>query len=227
MKFKEIFTKYKFFIIIGSIIVALIIINLYPYNEPANEEAIESEVTVKPKTTEKESLVKVDIKGQVNQPGVYELSSSSRVIDVINKAEGFTPNADSSLINLSKKIKDEMVIIVYSKDEVQKMKEDDEVTCECQSVNDACTEEELPLLIENTSDETDTDNSQNKTSQKISLNQSSLSELQTLNGIGEAKAQAIIDYRNENGPFKTIDEIKNVSGIGEALFDKIKGDITT
>ncbi len=227
MKFKEIFTKYKFFIIIGSIIVALIIINLYPYNEPANEEAIESEVTVKPKTTEKESLVKVDIKGQVNQPGVYELSSSSRVIDVINKAEGFTPNADSSLINLSKKIKDEMVIIVYSKDEVQKMKEDDEVTCECPSVNDACTEEELPLLIENTSDETDTDNSQNKTSQKISLNQSSLSELQTLNGIGEAKAQAIIDYRNENGPFKTIDEIKNVSGIGEALFDKIKGDITT
>lgn len=74
---------------------------------------------------------------------MYELSSSSRVIDVINKAEGFTPNADSSLINLSKKIKDEMVIIVYSKDEVQKMKEDDEVTCECPSVNDACTEEVL------------------------------------------------------------------------------------
>ncbi len=170
---------------------------------------------------------KVDIKGEINMPGIYTLKADSRVIDVIEQAGGLTDNADTSVINLSLKIKDEMVIIIYSKDQVREF----EVTKEKEKVvqekcnkpddnslkNDAC--------IENNSSSTD---SNNKVSDggKISINSAGVEELKTLPGIGEAKAKDIVNYRETNGPFQSIEDITKVSGIGDSTFAQIKENIT-
>lgn len=159
----------------------------------------------------------VDIKGAVEKPGVYEVEEGKRVQDVINLASGLKDNADVSLINLSKKVEDEMVIIVYTKEEILAKKKEDNPkstpSFECPStpiINDACIgEENLP------------DSNSNDTS-KVSINQANLEILMTLPGIGESKAQSIISYREKNGGFQTLEDLMNVSGIGEAVFAKIE-----
>lgn len=168
---------------------------------------------------EKEMLLKVDIKGEVNIPGIYSLPSSARVIDVIEKAGGLTSNANTTVLNLSKKISDEMVIIVYSNDQVKefaKTKEQEErVQQSCIQVNETSLKNDA--CISNSS----------STSTKISINTAAKELLQSLPGIGESKANDIIAYREQNGQFSTIEDIKNVSGIGDSLFAKIKDYITT
>lgn len=168
----------------------------------------------------------VDIKGFVNNPGVYTLEEGNRVIDAINKAGGLKENANTSLLNLSREVFDEMIIIVYSNEELteyQKTKE--EITqakkiCTEVIVNDACAKEE-DYLVKN--EDTSLDN---LTSEKININTSTKEQLMTLSKIGESKALAIIEYRTKNGLFQTIDEIKQVSGIGDSLFETIKDYIT-
>lgn len=167
---------------------------------------------------------KIDIKGEVIKPGIYTLSSESRVMDAITKAGGLTENADTSVINLSKKITDEMVIIVYSYEEVKDFKktqeEEKQVQEQCQNggsyelQNDACIQPDSSMP----------ESSSNK---MISINTANQEELMTLPGIGEAKAISIIRYREENGAYQKIEDIMNVSGIGESLFAKIKENITT
>lgn len=174
---------------------------------------------MKEKTKEnKETEYKVDIKGAINQPGIYTMKSSSRVIDVINEAGGLTDIADTSVINLSKKISDEMVIIVYTKEQVSnftKVKEEEKI------IQEKCNQVDENSLKNNACITTDV------IQNKVSLNTASKEELMTLQGIGESKANDIIKYREENGPFSTIEDIKNISGIGENLFAQIKEDITT
>ena len=165
----------------------------------------------------------VDIKGEVINPGIYTVKEGSRVIDVIRLAGDLTDNADTSVLNLSKKVKDEMVIIVYSFNEVESFtetKEKEEIEQEAcinqnDIINDAC--------IEDSSNDT---SSSVVISGKISLNTANLDELMMLPGIGEAKAEAIIKYREEVGAFQNIEELKEVSGIGDAIFDQIKENIT-
>lgn len=183
---------------------------------------------------------RVEIKGEVVKPGVYTLDSEKRVIDVINKAEGLTRNADTSIINMSKKIKDEMVIIIYSKKEVEefmksnKKKQEEEKTkleiCN-QDIflkNDACLDDDIIDEEKNTKNNNKQDDSSSKdtANNKVSINTATLEELMTLSGIGKSKAQSIIDYRQKEGEFKSIEDIMNVSGIGESLFAKIKDSIT-
>lgn len=200
------------------------------------KEEPQEEVTQIEKTTiedtnieiEEENIktVFVDIKGEIALPGVYEVEEGKKVIDVINLAGGFTEQADTSLINLAKQITNEMVIIIYSQEEVKKAKEADEIIkivdkeCICPEIkNDACLNKE---------DETaNTKNEIPKTEeQTINLNTATLEELQTLTGIGESKAKAIIEYRESIGDFKNIEELMQVDGIGEALYEKIKNNIT-
>lgn len=183
------------------------------------------------------AIVKVDIKGRVKSPGVYEVSSNNRVMDIIKKAGGLESDADTSSINLSKKVYDEMVIVIYSKKEVSSIS--DTKNNESISIND-CKNNNNKIIneacIDNVNDntKTDTTNSSKKESKssdsidkKININTASLDILQTLTGIGESKARAIIEYRSENGNFKSIEDITKVRGIGQAVFEKIKNHITT
>ena len=180
--------------------------------------------TKKDEEEEEEVYYQVDIKGEVINPGIYTVKEGSRVIDVIRLAGDLTEVADTSVLNLSKKVKDEMVIIVYSYDEVEnftatKEKEGiEQEACLSQNgiQNDAC--------IKDSTD--DTSSSSVVISGKVSLNTATLDELMTLPGIGESKAQAIIEYREEVGAFQNIEELKEVSGIGDAIFDQIKENIT-
>lgn len=163
---------------------------------------------LKPKEEVNNKKLVIDIKGQIKNPGTYEVTIGTRVIDVIKIAGGLTASADTSLINLSKKVFDEMVIIVYSKDEVAKINS---------------SKIESSSKIENNAS---IDDNKTSGSKIININTANLDDFMTLSGIGESKAQDIIDYRDSNGSFKTIDEIMNVSGIGENLFAKIKENIT-
>ncbi len=162
----------------------------------------------------------VDIKGAVLNPGIYSVEEGSRVIDVIRLAGDLLTDADTTVLNLSKKVFDEMVIIVYTQEEVSRFKEvkeiEEEVQKKCQSgiegtlSNDACIgveKEEMEMG-------------------KISLNQATKEELMTLSGIGESKAEAILKYREEHGGFQAIEELKEVSGIGDALFNQVKENLT-
>ena len=176
----------------------------------------EKSSTKKLSTNEKKVIYKVDIKGEVHNPGIYSLEASSRVIDVIELAGGLTENANTTVINLSKKIIDEMVIIIYSNDQVKDFAKTEELQ---KQVQEKC----LGDTIKN--DACITDNLED-TPKLISINTATKEELMQLTGIGEAKALDIIKYREENGPFQNIEDIKNVSGIGDSLFAKIKDNIT-
>lgn len=166
--------------------------------------------------------VYVDIKGAVNNPGVYEMKKGSRVIDVIIKAGDLTENADTSILNLSKTVTDEMYIIVYTKEEIFAYKDkiipskkiikeiEEKIICP-DTDNDACI--------------TNNDKVSNVVNGLVNINTASLEELQTVQGIGETKAKKIIEYR-ENNKFESIEDIKNVSGIGESTYEKIKDYIT-
>ncbi len=172
------------------------------------------------KKEEKEELYKVDIKGQVINPGIYELKTSSRVIDVINMAGGLTEEADTSVINLSKKITDEMVIIIYSYAEVEDFSKTKEIE---KQVQEKCTKNEI-YSIQN---DACISISSNEINGLININTATKEELMNLQGIGESKAKDIIKYREENEQFNSIEDIKKVPGIGDNLFASIKENITT
>lgn len=188
---------------------------IYKNNQNSKEEVID--IFKEDKKEEKEeskdniptTKVTVDIKGMINNPGVYEVDSNSRVNDVITLAGGLKEGADTSNINLAKIVSDEMTIIIYSTEEVlEKFKQE---VCICN----------YPY-IENNACINNNDNNSNL----ININTATIEELTALTGIGDVKAEAIIKYRNEVGKFKTKEELLNVDGIGESLFEKIKDDIT-
>lgn len=173
-----------------------------------------------------ENLVVVDVKGAVNNPGVYKIPDTSRVTEVLTLAGGVRDEADLSVINLSKKVFDEMVIIIYTKDEVnnfievKKQEEEKQEKCiivEEKIINNACVYN---------NDATDNiigaKEEQKELASIVSLNEATKEELMTLSGIGESKALLIIEYRETNNGFKTIEEIKNIKGIGDSIFEKIK-----
>jgi competence protein ComEA len=206
--------KYKYLSVILTI---MLIISFVIYYKPKEVKADDTPV---------KCSYFVDIKGSINNPGVYEVECNKRVIDVINMAGGLTENADTTILNLSKKVKDEMYIIVYSNSEIQEYKQkllpskeiikqvEEKIICPDNS-NDACEK------TNNTTKKEET-----KVEGKININNASKEELMTLTGIGESKADKIIEYRNSN-KFNSIEDIKNVSGIGESVFNKIKDNITT
>ena len=216
--------RYKKQIIITIIIILILSISGYfiYINIPQQEEVkISKETPIKREENkeEDEKKYKVDIKGQINNPGIYEVPISSRVIDVINLAGGLTVNADTSVINLSKKVIDEMVIIVYSKDEVTNFKKTKEIE---QQVQEQCIQKDENSL----KNDACISYNKNTSTNKVSINNASKEELMTLPGIGESKAKDIIDYRTKNGPFKKIEDLKNIPGIGENVYNNLKENIT-
>lgn len=222
-KIIELFFKYRLYIIIGAIIlITLLLISIYQFkfNEKDDDiQKLEHFDIVEEKEDDVSTKITIDIKGAVKKPGVYNMNRDSRVIDAINKAGGLLDTADNSIINLSKKVTDEMVIIIYTKDEISKMLEGDtaikiiEKECICPKLeNDACIDNKV----------TNSSEKKENISFPISINKANKEELMNLPGIGESKANAIIKYRDENGNFDKIEDIINVSGIGELVFEKIK-----
>lgn len=191
----------------------------FMYKENNQTETIQTVSTKK---------VTVDIKGAVKNPGLKVLEINSTVNDLIEQSGGLLDNADTSLINLSKKLKDEMVVIVYTNDEVKEMKKGStsikvvEKECICPKLeNDACINTDINI---------DNNNKENNDKQniiigKININSATKEQLMTLSGIGSTKADDIIEYRKKT-PFKTIQELTNVKGIGASTFEKIKDNIT-
>ena len=150
------------------------------------------------KKEEKESTkIVVDIKGEVKKPDIYWLEEDSIIEDLINIAGGVTEEGDLSKINRAEKLNNHEVVVIPN-------------------INDE--ESEGETIISSTIN--------NNKDNKININTANSAELDSLSGIGPSKAEAIIKYREENGNFKTIEEIKNVTGIGEGLFEKFKENIT-
>ena len=248
-KIEELYSEYKEYILFLLLLIIFLIGSagiFYYFKNDINKlrKEIKEKPTIEVKQNEKDSeLYSVDIKGEVRKPGVYTLKKGKRVIDVVKTAGGFTLEADTSANNLSMKITDEMVIIIYSKDEIThniRTKEKEKKLSEkCKNekiVNDSCIEvknNETSKEKENKTNDKNKEEKETKTNSTsetenklISINTATKEELLTLPGIGESKADAIIEYRN-NKKFETIEEIKEVSGIGDALFEKIKDHITT
>lgn len=170
------------------------------------EELIETsqpiEETIPMESTAEEAVqqqVFVDIKGAVMYPGVYELQPDKRIFDAIQLAGGYIENADTQLVNHAQKVQDEMVIYIPIKGE------------QLEDISSNL----LMLPLE----------SQNK-SQKINVNTADAETLATLPGIGPSKAHSILSYREEKGRFQTIDDVRNINGIGDKTFEKIKDSIT-
>ena len=220
----DLLKKYKYLIL--SVVIILIIavggVIFYFFKDKKIEDigdenvvsVIEQEKNEEKNEETKEENITVDVKGEVNKPGVYKLPVGSRVIDAIKISGGTTKKADTSLLNLSKILTDENVIIVYNKYSQQTVKYV-EKECNC-SNNDGCINNNN--VVGN--------DSESSTNEKISINKATKEELMKLSGIGESKALDIINYRNENGLFKSIEDLKQISGIGEKLFEKIKDQIT-
>lgn len=232
--------RIKFFmlciiIVLQVITVSTIILCSDCFNN-VNEQESNSEIAIVEKNEEKESVtvdflsnVRVDVKGAVKKSGVYELDSNSRVIDAINLAGGLKSNASTKYLNLSKKITDEMVIYVYTNNQVKSMgiKEEVKEECKCPTIDTSiCAGSNIIISDKDDSTIIEGNTTNQENSNKVSLNKASKDELMTLYGVGESKALAIIEYRDNNGGFKALEDIMNVSGIGEALYNKIKDYIT-
>lgn len=215
-----------FIIVVVSLIFGFVFMNksndVAHASVPTNIKKNSKEIINK-KSSNKESdkvKIKVDIKGSVASPGVYEVDSNSRVIDIINIAGGTLDDADTDNINLSKKVQDESVIIIYSHEEMENNKKNyEEKINYCKNDNnDACVTDVVTFDNAN--------NTKEDESGIVNINDASVEDLMKLSGIGEAKAKNIIEYRDSIGGFNDINDIKNVKGIGDSIFDKIKDHIT-
>lgn len=198
MKF---FDKKSLIIIIFLLITVCISIYFFT-KEETNEYLITNDLyiqeDIKETITEIEEII-IHIDGEVITPGLVHLPTNSRIADAISAAGGTTELANISKVNLAYELKDGQKIYIpsiYDTDDISYIQ------------NDAGNNVVIP------------DESSNNS--LINLNTATQAELETLPGVGSATATKIIDYRNKNGNFKTIEDIMNVSGIGEAKFNNIK-----
>lgn len=158
------------------------------------------------KNSKMKNEVTVEIKGEVKNPKVYTLIEGAIINDLIDVAGGLTGEANISNINRAKVLKNEDLIVIGN-------------------INDLDS-----ILLPGTGAETNNGNisggNLNSTSSTININTAGLSELMNIDGVGEKTAQKIIDYREENGGFKSIEDIKNVDRIGDKIFEKMKDKIS-
>ena len=228
-KIKNLTNKQKLVVVICLfVIIILVFFILYKFfytddeetfieNETVSQEnAIEENENSKIGILDDKKTVTVHVVGEVNTPGVVTLEEGSRIIDAINAAGGKTEDADLSKINLAYIIEDGIQIYVPSITETTKLSEESEK--EIKYITDGPGED---VIV------TEEAQKQGEEKQvKVNINTANIEKLQTLPGIGESIAQKIIDYRNENGKFKAIEELKNVSGIGESKYKNIKDKIS-
>lgn len=189
----------------GSVLFVCLIIGMGLFWMSRQGEEVEevaaslSETTILSQEVEDKTTVStviyVDVKGEVHHPGVYQMKAENRVKDLIEAAGGFTPLADDQKLNLAQLLEDQMVIVVPKKGE--------EVNSELA---------QTPTLHKKEVEKEG----------KVNINTATVEELKTLKGIGEKKAEAIIEYRKQNGSFKNKEELMKVRGIGKKLYESFQ-----
>lgn len=204
--------NFKQKIIIGILIAILVIgIGIYGFVTMQNEEnsidindMIETE-NIEQNNSEQEEKIVVHITGEVNKAGVVILPKGARIADAIEAAEGTTKEADLEQINLAYVLEDGQKIYIPNKKDKEANSEKVYITSE--SGNNVIVKDTITSKGEN---------------KKVNINQATQSELETLPGIGPSIASRIIEYRQQNGKFNTIEDLKNVKGIGDAKFENVK-----
>ena len=189
----------------GSVLFVCLIIGMGLFWMSRQGEEVEeadtslAETTILPQEVEDKTTIStviyVDVKGEVHHPGVYQMKAENRVKDLIEAAGGFTPLADDQKLNLAQLLEDQMVIVVPKKGE--------EVNSEL-AQSPASQKKEVGK------------------EGKVNINTATVEELKTLKGIGEKKAEAIIEYRKKNGSFKNKEELMKVRGIGKKLYESFQ-----
>ncbi|ABV62962.1 helix-hairpin-helix domain-containing protein [Bacillus pumilus] len=199
--------KYSLYIGAGLISAIIITFFLLAGNKGSTGEPSvlkgdqDKHVTLEDKTEKPDndsSSIFVEVKGAVKKPGVYTFQSDARVEEAIRRAGGFTSKADTIEINQAAKLEDSMMIYVRKQGEAERQTQ--------------TAGADAP--------------SGNEKSQSVNVNQADAAELQTINGIGPAKAEAIITYREEHGEFQQIEDLRNISGFGEKTIERLKNELT-
>lgn len=184
---------------IGVLVLSFLMWNFFKEDEISFADLdvtsqLEVELTSQEEGTTQVSLIYVDIKGQVKSPGVYQVTNGARVIDAIKLAGGLTQEADANQVNQAQLLADQMVIYIP--------KVGEEMASGGESLN-----------------QVGIGASSQPENVKINLNQADLNDLMTLPNIGPKKAEAIIRHREENGSFQAIEDLIQVSGIGQKTFE--------
>ena len=215
-----------------SIGIIAIIYNKNQTNEniQLDDEILVSNTTKQNQTKDEEEENKkifVHITGGVENPGVVELNEGSRIEDAIEASGGLTDEADISKVNLAYMLEDgvkiKIPIIKYIDDDYDEYND----YSEYDSNDDEKIEEDEEIFQkENGEGIIENEDIKQKESKLININKATQEELQILPGIGASIAVRIVEYREQNGKFKYIEDLKNVSGIGENKFENIKNLIT-
>ena len=199
--------KYIYIFIGGCIIIICIIVCvILESNDKQNDNfSIEDNALVIEDNTQVEDKeineIIIHIAGEVNNPGIIKIKEGSRIIDVVEKAGGFTNDANIDKVNLAYVVKDEQKIVIPN-------------------INDKDDEQSI---VDENNDFIVSDNGNNGS--LVNINTATQSELESLTGIGPSMASKIIDYREQNGKFKSKEDIKNVPGIGNSKYEAIKEEI--
>lgn len=239
-RFEKIITKIKKidkdYVIIGVIVIAVfifMIINLGKIREFENKDNdkitnVESSINTDNDKNEenkeqkddnsKEQIVNgggifVHIDGYINNPGVYEIKENDRIKTLIDKAGGFKEGYSIKNINLAAKLSDGDKIYIPSVSEEKNSENNNNI-----NINSSGKGQNVKADRNNVSIM--------KNNSKININTANISELKQITGIGESTANKIIDYRENVGKFKKIEDIKEVKGIGDAKYESLKNKIT-
>lgn len=186
-------------------VAAIVAFLLIPRGQTDNSDIVLSEQNPFPELVEEEiieevsvpTIIVVDVKGAVRHPGVYSLEEGDRLIDAVNAAGGYSPDADSRLLNHALRLTDELLIYVPLEGEELPEGEVSLGQGDAAATNDGV----------------------------VNINTATESELTAIAGIGPAKATAIIQYREEHGPYSTPEGLMEVSGIGQKTFEKLQHQI--
>ena len=213
MSFSMLTQKQKIYLGIAIVIIICMIFyyiftNNSDYNyEELNEIGEKTEsIFQSSKETEKTKIV-LHITGAVNEEGIVRIEEGARIIDVVEAAGGLKDDAELKNVNLAYIVEDGQKIYIPYKTDIEEQ------------------EEEIPFVSIDAGKDVITDtevNNSNGSKLKVNINKASQADLQLLPGIGESTALKIIEHREKNGKFASIEEIKNVSGIGDAKYENIK-----
>ena len=200
----------KIIIIAGTLIVIGITIFIYNSNKIDTSEINEEMLIANNETNniidtkiEEKNIIIVHITGAVKNPGIVKLEEGSRIEDAINKAGGLNEDADITNVNLAYILEDGIKIKIPSSSEVTEVQNE--------NILNSDSGENIVEEFEDS-----------KKSSLLNINKATEQDLQNLPGIGLSLASKIIEYRNENGKFSTIEDIKNVNGIGDSKYENIK-----